>query len=47
MDNSVALGYRSTTTYKYTKDKNANPTLAGTDAATHEGYLPPGSSYQF
>ena len=47
MDNSVALGYRSTTTYKYDPNsKNANPTLAGTDAATHEGYLPPGSSYQ-
>ncbi len=50
MDNSVALGFKSTTLYKYDPNaKTAMPVLednpAGVDASNQRGYVPDGSSY--
>lgn len=50
LDNSVALGYRSTTKYFYNPNlKGANTygaQLTGSDANNLKGYVPPGSSYE-
>ncbi|QDJ13009.1 hypothetical protein CEP45_03715 [Mergibacter septicus] len=50
LDNSVALGYRSTTKYFYDPNQPGEntygPRLSGTDANTLQGYVPPGSSYK-